>query len=356
VFIGGEFTTVSNNNRKGLACLDFSDYSLTGFAAQVNGTVRALCRSGNALFFGGLFTSVNNVPRINLGSVNAVSGTLSAFNCPVNGTVNTLFADASKVYAGGYFSDVNGYTRNRLACIDTLNSQPYLPWNPGANDGVYSMIRSGNKIYLGGWFTQIGNQNRPNFAVIDMAGNLLPFNPAPDRFVRSMFLKGDSLFLAGDFDNLGPIPAYNSALIQTSTQSVLPWPTPLDSFSNVVYYGNGDYFAGGLFSYAGGLYQPFLARFTLNPLGGGDVDNTMVSRVFYPNPSTGDFSFRNPPREQGKIALLKIFTSTGVLVYEESLTLLDENRISAGNLPAGIYFIRLEGAVGTGNAKLVITR
>lgn len=283
LFVGGSFTTINGQVRKGIAQLDING-NLTSWNAnfdfpQFNQSVYALELYGSKLYVGGYFNqvqgqNVNNFVVLNkstaqifsssLASNNQVialkkyngfvyvAGNFSQFSCGVagsvvridtttalcdswspnvTGAVRSILFDNTYIYLGGNIQTVNGQARSGLARV-SLSNGALDSWNPvivGNNGGtitpqVYSMSLYGNELIIGGTFGQVNGQARTNLASIDLTSlNLTNWNPNLDSDVNSTFVQNDELFLGGAFFFINNQIHNNFAKIDLTTHSVQDW-------------------------------------------------------------------------------------------------------------------------------------
>jgi len=89
------------------------------FLPGVQGEVRAVAVSGNAVYAGGLFTSADNLAVTNIAKWNGTNW--SALDSGVNGAVNAIAIGGSAIYVGGVFTSAGTAPANRVACWDGTN-------------------------------------------------------------------------------------------------------------------------------------------------------------------------------------------------------------------------------------------
>ncbi|MGH9008268.1 MAG: hypothetical protein ACRDYF_00295, partial [Acidimicrobiia bacterium] len=230
VYIGGDFSTVRDVPRAGIAAVtstgsliaDFNPGSGTGTttgtgaAATVTvGSVMTLAVSpdGTRLFAGGFFTKMAGVARSGLAALNAATGALdAAFNpAPSAGGVETMALTASgRLLLGGEFTKIGATTRNRLAAVDAATGALDTAWAPSA-DGIVHTLRlspDGTKVYVGGAFANMGASARSRLALLSATGSGAldgTWKPVADADVSALTLSADGsrLFAAGAFTKLG---------------------------------------------------------------------------------------------------------------------------------------------------------
>jgi Secretion system C-terminal sorting domain len=89
-----------------------------------------------------------------------------------------------------------------------------------------------------------------------------------------------------------------------------------------------------------------IAFYTLKPLAVGTSDPKAAQEpvVMTPNPARGITSVRLPGRS--KIDAASLFDATGRLVWQKTDVWGDTVELDASVLPAGVYFVQIDGAVG----------
>ncbi len=169
-----------------------------------NGPVYSIVPAGDVAYIGGEFTLVG--PCTGHG-VPVSTSTASPINPypKVDGSVYAAVPDLSGGwYIAGSFARVGGEARERLAHI--LPGGGLLPFDPGADGTVQTLALSpdGSTLYLGGNFTHVGGEGRERIAALDTSsGALKPFNPGADDMVYSLSTRGDTVYAGGQFTSIG---------------------------------------------------------------------------------------------------------------------------------------------------------
>lgn len=226
-YLGGSFRSVNGVPRRGLAALVAASGAATVWNPDVAGTVRTLGLTGQTLYLGGSFTQVGSQLRTNLAAVDIATGQVASWSPGMGGTVNALAIAASRVYIGGEFASVAGQARTNLAAVGfdgTLNS-----WNPGAPGWVQSLLVAGNVIYVAGYFSQLAGQSRPSLGAVDLeSGAATVFNPSFQAAARAWYINGlairnGALFIAGHGQPSGPNPWFPYLASWNTTNSTANW-------------------------------------------------------------------------------------------------------------------------------------
>src|SRR5262249_40006350 len=148
-----------------------------GWDPGANASVYAIVLSGTGCYVGGGFSQVGGQPRRGLAQVDA-SGTVTAWSADVlPGYVRCMALDSGNLYLGGIFASVAGQARDNLAAVDAVTGA-VTGWNPSPDGEVSSMaVRPPNGVLpawlvVGGSFHSIGGLPRSRLAALDEAGNV----------------------------------------------------------------------------------------------------------------------------------------------------------------------------------------
>jgi hypothetical protein len=285
VYVGGNFTQagagVANNVAKwtGTAWSPLS----AGAANGMNGYVSALAVAGNGdVYVGGEFTQAGGVAASRVAKWNGTAW--SSLGAGLTDATNSNFvyvealavAANGDVYAGGNFTQAGGVAANNVA---KWNGTAWSPLGTGlAGDATGSyvyvsalVVASNGDLYVGGEFAQAGgvaanNVARWNGTVWSPLGTGLP-GRGSRRFVSTLAVAGNgNVYAGGEFTQAGGVAASHVAKWNGTAWS--PLGTGLTGgTSNVYVYtlavaGNGDLFAGGEFAQAGGVAANNVARWS----------------------------------------------------------------------------------------------
>lgn len=244
--------------------------------------------------------------------------------CQTNGAVNAVAIDSvnNVVYIGGSFSQVCGQPRNKLAAMN-LTTGVLLPWNPGANQPVYSMHVYKNALYVGGFFTTIGGQSRNYAAKFSLpSGNITSWNPAitVGQYVQAIASYQNKIYLGGNF-LLTISTGNNLCELDTGTAAATSWN---DYPNNTVYdlsVHGGQLYVGGQFTQVGSTTINYLAKYYLSPgspatlsttwLPAPDLDVTALVAVSGRLFVGGSFSYFNGVDNRERFA--EVDTATGLV-------------------------------------------
>lgn len=151
LMVGGSFTTVNGQNRKGYARQTENGSVLTQTGAGVVGYVNAMAQLPDGKWMiGGFFTKVNGVKRSSLARLNADRTLDTTFNVAVNAPVNCILVqEDGGVIIGGSFTTVATSTRYGLARL-TPSGMLDMGWVPGIMNVHCLATQADGKVYVGG--------------------------------------------------------------------------------------------------------------------------------------------------------------------------------------------------------------
>ncbi len=135
-------------------------------------SVSAIAQVGSNMVIGGAFTQIGGQTRKGIAVFDATTGALSsAFNPAITGAVTSLLPGPSPdtVFVGGSFTAVNGKTTvKRLTLLSTLTGEIVASFKPPVVNGLVSdMYVAGGRLYLAGAFTKIGGASRGGLATLN---------------------------------------------------------------------------------------------------------------------------------------------------------------------------------------------
>lgn len=180
----------------------------------VDGRVRAILQTPNAIYLGGKFTNLVGpggvtVPRVDLAALDPNTGQPLDWAPPVNNIVWSLAVspDGATVYAGGQFSKVGMTGRAHVAAFDATTGA-LLPFNPKVNGTVEAIRPTASTVYLGGTFTTVGTTARTDLAAVTTAGDVVPgFVANANNTVHALAFTpdGSRLVVGGLFDTINNV-------------------------------------------------------------------------------------------------------------------------------------------------------
>lgn len=158
-----------------LATLD-GDGNFISRMPEPDGTVNTMARDGANLYLAGNFGDIDGNTRTKVAAVDSTDGDVLGWAPDLTHSSLTMLVDAidvfsGDVYLGGRFDDADGDARNNLAAYDTAGV--LQPWNPGADDRVFSILANATGIRVGGMFDQAGGTAANQLARIASNGDTL---------------------------------------------------------------------------------------------------------------------------------------------------------------------------------------
>jgi uncharacterized delta-60 repeat protein len=184
--------------------------------AAVTGIVRsAVIQADGKILLGGDFTTVGGQPRRGIARLNADGTPDATFNpgTGVNQNVRSVAVQADrKILIVGEFTTVNGQARNNFARLNsdgTLESTATFNPGIGANGDVRCVaVQADGKILIAGDFTSVNGQPRSRIARLNPDGTLestATFNATgTNGDIRCIALQADGkILIGGDFKMAG---------------------------------------------------------------------------------------------------------------------------------------------------------
>ncbi|MEV0460586.1 delta-60 repeat domain-containing protein [Catellatospora methionotrophica] len=186
VVVGGSFSATTDAhrraavNRRHLMAFRLSDGQITDFAPELDGPVYALAQAPDgSLLVGGDFTTVNGRKRRSLARLDPATGSLHrSFWAPVDGDVRTLAVSGDALYVGGYYRSVAGVPRAGLARVDALSGLLDEGFDAALSDAVENYPRTeamslspdGTRLVVIGNFARVQGHDRQQLVSLDVTG------------------------------------------------------------------------------------------------------------------------------------------------------------------------------------------
>ncbi|MBP9159588.1 MAG: T9SS type A sorting domain-containing protein [Flavobacteriales bacterium] len=233
-YIGGSFTQVGDQVRRGLARIDSIGNVLPFFENMTSSWEPLIPNTGSAgipqdlalqndkLYMGGIFDRIGPM-HLCSGVVNSSMGEVFSASASANATVLSSVPDGTGGwYIGGEFTEVGGEERIGLA---RLNADGSLNgWNPGTNGKVKSMALRGNTLYLLGGFTNVAGSIRQHLAAIDVTTGLAKnWDPGIDNTNGVLCVSGSTLYVAGPFLTVAGVSRNGFASFDLTNGLITPW-------------------------------------------------------------------------------------------------------------------------------------
>ena len=250
VYVGGDFTFIGTVPANHIAKWDGSAWSALG--SGMNGIVWALAVSGTNLYAGGLSISKWD------------GGAWSALASLMSGGVYALAVSGTNLYAGGSFGTVGGVPANRIAKWDGSAWSALGSGMSGSVPQVSALAVSGTDLYAGGNFTTAGGMPATNIAKWDgSAWSALGSGMNGD--VVALAVSGTDLYAGGWFTTAGGAPAnyiakWNGSAWSALGSGIMGGIYPNGPHINALAVSGTDLYAGGLFTYAGGVAANHIAK------------------------------------------------------------------------------------------------
>jgi urease beta subunit len=366
VYAGGSFATVNGSvARRGLAGFDLSTSQATAFTTTLNNLgvgsgVHTLQVQGTSVYAGGDFGSAGGVARAGVAAIDLTTGSATGFDPKLetpagSGAAYALSLSRSTLYVGGIFSKVNGMVaRENIAAFDTRTGTA-TPFNPEADQAVFAIESSPTTVYAGGDFTTAnGSLTRNHLAAFDpVSGTATGFNPNVDDSVETLALSGSTLYAGGDFSTVnGATTRRDLAAFDTATGAATAFDPNLDGDAYAIAVSGPTVYAGGNFTHVNGpLARNYLAAFSSTTGAATSFDPNMDSWVdaVLPVGSTiyvgGGFStVGNGAEEREGIAA---FDSEGAVTdWQPSFdNAVDSLALGAGSILVGGGFTSVDGQI-----------
>lgn len=219
VFIGGFFLSAGGQSRAALAQVDATTGAATSFVSNVGGGgVNRLLLNGTTLYAGGTFTIAGGQARPQLAAfdLSGPAPALTSLTVTLSGATPNILSMktvGSTLYLTGAFSAVNGQSRGGVAAV-SLPGGAVTAFNPGANNLVRDIDILGTTAYLAGGFTTMNGQSRFNYAAVDLATGhtTLPFTPDNPAGVGNRLLAYPEGLIAGGNVFLGALQFFPAAM------------------------------------------------------------------------------------------------------------------------------------------------
>lgn len=290
ILVGGDFTAIGGEMRKGLARLD----PVSGLADSWNPNPSATqlisiaIQSDGKIVVSGEFLTIGGQPRNNIARLDPISGLADSWNPNAAGGVLSIAIQLDgKILAGGKFLSIDGQPRNRIARLDPISGLADS-WDPNASSTIWAItVQSDGNILAGGQFSTIGGQTRSRIARLDSVTGLADsFDPNANSGVGvlSIAVQSDGKILAGgNFTTIGG--GSRNRIARLERDGSLDQTLDLNTVGNFVtataIQPDGKILIGGLFTSVLGTARNNIARL--------NADGTLDT-AFDPNTNNAVFS------------------------------------------------------------------
>jgi hypothetical protein len=244
LYVGGYFTRVGNQPRRGLAAIDLTTYQLLPWNPRLTYpydtqlTVTQLAVNDGTVYFSGTFDTVNEQPRINFAAVDAATGALKNLNLNLDpesfSRIRTMMIRDNVIYLGGRFTFNGSAQPTLLTALDITTGQSTSFSPQVVGDEVFTLARIDNILYVGGAFSAIGGQPTRYLAAINATtGANLGWNPSPNGAVRQIALQDNKIAIVGYFNLVYSRPRNGLTSFDATTGLPQDW-NPLSIYPNQV--------------------------------------------------------------------------------------------------------------------------
>jgi hypothetical protein len=352
IYVGGQFSTVNNQQRVGIAAFNSNTGALTSWQPDISGFIQTIFLEDTSVFLGGGF-SVNNYfpPIYHFAVVDARSALIdTTIELKPNRNVEKIFKEDSTMYLSGLFTTINNKSRYTIAKIN-WNTKEVVTWNTTLNGRVLDFAIHDTAIYLVGNFNSINGETRNHAAAINKnTGSLLEWNPNVNSFSYDIDIYKNKVYIAGNFSSVGGHLIVGLSEIDLASGTPTLW-NPNVFYSNAICNLKNSILVGGSFSF---LDRQPIAHF------GGFSRNGITSLLpillkfkktisfkLFPNPANDIITIKTGLNN----AMVEIFNLNGQFVKGARLT-NEYSTIDISSLKIGIYFVK----IGSQTERLIISR
>jgi hypothetical protein len=207
LYVGGSFTTIGGQPRKGLARLSVSGTGLADATwdpspVGIGVSNLALDEAGGNLYVQGGFNHIGGQDRKTLAKVSTSGAGAAdpAWN-PVPhilcaggdcGRVDALALDGNgSLFIGGYFTQISGQPVTMLAKLSTTTGAADPVWAPACNGEIVALTVDSGNVFAAGVFNAIGGQTIGALAKLAATGaGAVDPNWHPIGFTQQFFIPG----------------------------------------------------------------------------------------------------------------------------------------------------------------------
>jgi hypothetical protein len=267
LIVGGWFYGVGGTGPPNLAAIDRRSGRAKQWDTYPEAQVNSIAVEGDKVYVGGLFRSLGGAIRDRLGAVDFETGRATewdpCFDCGFDrgiGNINAIAVSNGVVYVGGALNYVGGEWRSNVAALEADGIGLATPWNPGADDEVFSLATSGSTVYVGGRFTTLGGAHRARVGAVDANGTLGSWAPEAGGVVTALMRSGDTVYLGGDFQTVNGLRRGGLAKLDASGQPTAWNPGANGEVWRLEAAPDGSrIYASGLFTHIGGADRSYVA-------------------------------------------------------------------------------------------------
>jgi len=277
LYVGGDFSSVLGQNRKGMAVINLSTNSLmlSPNFDGLNNLVHDFKIDGSNIYVCGRFTTINGQSKHSLAKLNRHTWFIDQnfnVNIDANVLISALTIQGSQLMIAGYFNEINGSQRKKLAQVN-INTGVLHSWKPDAYGDVKKLYNYNGNPFIIGNINQLNYEVRNSFFALKLPERkIIPINFNVNntniRF-RDIAKHGNTLFFCGSFTNaiingtqVSQLFAYN---IQTGqVQNIGNFGGVANQFITRLLVHDDKLYVSGIFSQVNGLPRNRIAAFKLS--------------------------------------------------------------------------------------------
>jgi hypothetical protein len=214
IYVGGRFLSAGGITLRDLVQIDLATKRPTRWRPSTDWKVLSLKVKDSILYVGGNFESINEQPRYGLASFNISDRSLTNWS-PVfyhsasltSDYVYNIEVSDDNLYVSGVFTQIDSQPRSTIAAFDQLTGG-LTSWSPHFESGsIGSLNIHEDRLYVLGNFGLVNGQSRPSICSFDdITGDLLPFkldtnlvNPS----CKAIDFHNDIAYIQGGFSLAG---------------------------------------------------------------------------------------------------------------------------------------------------------
>ena len=199
VYAGGGFLSVGGAAATRLAAIDpTTGAPVPGFSASAPSTVRDLLVSGGGLYVAGDFATINQRPRFGLAELDTGTGGLLPFNARVSGgKVHALALDAAShtLVVGGDFTAVGGVNHFALSSV-SADTGAVTSWTPAPTCSSCQVLDVA--VDNGNAFIATAGSGG-HAAAYSLASNTVKWSKATDGDCQAIAVSANVVYVGGHF-------------------------------------------------------------------------------------------------------------------------------------------------------------
>jgi len=326
------------------------------FIDNMTRLIFAMASINNELYIGGIFNLVAGIPVNSLAKWDG--NNWSSLNFPLSSSnISAICEYNGELYVGGnFYSSAYPYdTIQNIMRYDGSNWKSVGGGLHGGMDDVVSMVVYKNELYVAGTFT-VADGNPGNYIArwngnswSDVGGGVIGVYGGNGQ-IWSLFVYHNELYAGGVFSYAGGVPAQHIAKWDGTKWCGLG--SVFDNDVNTMACYHDSLYIGGAFQFIDGDTVNYIAKWT----GGNYVDtcgnNSAIQEfnnngndfIVYPNPSNGNVTLEINFDAPENISI-SIYNIMGERVYDEAVNNasgLFQKNINISGLSNGIYFVQIK--------------